>query len=92
MASSHRDSSHPIPSNRARIGWIVPEGSPTAVQICSPYICCAAAGQQRPEHQLHRIVIRGPAAFPPVMALLYQPQVENNHLSVTRTRQPSGHH
>src|SRR6476661_5507665 len=34
--SSHRDSSQPTLSRRARIGWTVPLGSPASRPICDP--------------------------------------------------------
>jgi hypothetical protein len=43
--SSQCDSSQPNPSSRARIGGMVPDGRPAAVQICSPYISRGRLGR-----------------------------------------------
>src|SRR6478672_8950647 len=57
--SSHRDSSQPTLSRRARMGWTVPLGSPASRPICDPYQSAARSLKRTSRTDRVAMVIRG---------------------------------
>src|SRR5262249_28266319 len=62
LPPSQADSSQPIRSSRARIGWIVPDGSPAAWPSSNPYRSQVGYSNSARNTNCVGNVIRGPAA------------------------------